>query len=91
MSALPLRCRKRQRGNKNAIRSNSASDLDRDHATFGAAMPVRDAEHFVRAVVAIAAGLQYVIDPGGGIQNPSNRMQTVGDEAVFGLRTTITF
>jgi porin len=32
-----------------------------------------------------------VFRPGGGIPNPNNSTQRVGDEAVFGVRTTITF
>jgi len=35
--------------------------------------------------------LQYVIHPGGHIANPQNSRSTLGDEAVIGVRTTITF
>jgi len=34
---------------------------------------------------------QYVINPGGGIQNPQNTTQRVGDEAVFGVRMNVVF
>ncbi len=34
---------------------------------------------------------QYVFMPGGGIPNPSNPPRRIGNEAVFGLRTNITF
>jgi len=79
--------------------SASASDLDRDQATFGSAVPVRGTEHFVEVTYQyqvapwwqLQPDFQYVIDPSGGIQNPLNTTQTVGDEAVFGLRTTVTF
>ncbi len=80
--------------------SGRASDLDRDTARFGdAAVPVRSAEHFIEVTYQyqvapwwqLQPDFQYVIDPGGGIRNPQNAAQIVGDEAVFGLRTTITF
>jgi porin len=34
---------------------------------------------------------QYVVNPGGGIVNPSRPTKRIGDAAIFGLRTTITF
>ena len=34
---------------------------------------------------------QYITNPGGGILNPRAPGQKIGDEAVFGLRTVITF
>lgn len=80
--------------------SGNASALDRDTARFtGTAFPVRSAEHFVEVTYQyqiapwwqLQPDFQYVIDPGGGIQNPQHTSQIVGDEAIFGLRTTITF
>lgn len=79
--------------------SASASALDRDQATFGNVIPVRSAEHFVEVTYQFQAApwwqlqpdFQYVINPSGGIQNPLNTAQQVGDEAIVGLRTTITF
>ncbi len=79
--------------------SDSASALDRDQATFGNPVPVRGTEHFVELTYQyqvapwwqLQPDFQYVINPGGGIQNPLNTTQTVGDEAVIGLRTTVTF
>jgi porin len=35
--------------------------------------------------------LQYVFNPGGGIANPSNPSERVGDEFILGMRTNITF
>ncbi len=78
---------------------SSASALDRDHATFGTAIPVRGTEHFIEITYQyqvapwwqLQPDFQYVINPGGGIQIPLNTAQTVGDEAVIGVRTTITF
>ncbi|MGB7125577.1 MAG: carbohydrate porin [Methylovirgula sp.] len=34
---------------------------------------------------------QYIFNPGGGIVDPLNPTRLIGDEAVFGARTTITF
>lgn len=77
-----------------------ASTLDQDTAHFtGTAFPVRSAEHFIEVTYQyqvapwwqLQPDFQYVIDPGGGIQNPQHTSQIVGNEAVFGLRTTITF
>jgi porin len=34
---------------------------------------------------------QYIVAPGGGIPNPNAPGRKIGDAAVFGLRTTITF
>ena len=34
---------------------------------------------------------QYVFNPGGGISNPSRPDRRIGDAAIFGLRTSITF
>ncbi len=79
--------------------SDSASALDRDQATFGNPVPVRGTEHFIEVTYQyqvapwwqLQPDFQYVINPGGGIQNPEYPTQLVGDEAIFGLRTTITF
>lgn len=80
--------------------SDRASDLDRDQASFtGTAYPIRSSEHVIEITYQYQAApwwqiqpdFQYVINPGGGIQNPNDTSQTIGDEAVFGLRTTITF
>ena len=35
--------------------------------------------------------MQYVFNPGGGVANPNNPAQRVGDEFVLGLRTNILF
>jgi porin len=80
--------------------SGSASALDGDQARFtGTAFPVRSSEHFIEVTYQFQAApwwqlqpdFQYVINPGGGIQNPQDTTQVIGDEAIFGLRTTITF
>jgi len=34
---------------------------------------------------------QYIFNPGGGILNPNNANERLGNEAVFGIRTNITF
>ena len=80
--------------------SGRATALDQDTAHFtGTAFPVRGAEHFIEVTYQyqvapwwqLQPDFQYVINPGGGIQKPQHTSQIVGDEAIFGLRTTITF
>ncbi|WP_028227048.1 carbohydrate porin [Paraburkholderia ferrariae] len=39
----------------------------------------------------IQADFQYAFRPAGGIPNPENPSQRVGDEAIVGLRTTVAF
>jgi porin len=34
---------------------------------------------------------QYFFTPGGGIVNPSNASQSVGNAAVFGVRSVLSF
>lgn len=80
--------------------SSRAVQLDLDTALFtGVSHPVRSAEHFVEVTYQFqAAGwwqiqpdFQCVINPGGGIPNPNVPGQRIKDEAVLGIRTTITF
>jgi porin len=82
--------------------SGSVSALDRDAAAVagpGVFSPIRTQEVFIEATYQIQLAswwqlqpdFQYVFRPGGGIVNPANPSQRVGDEAVFGLRTNITF
>ncbi len=80
--------------------SGRASALDQDTAHFtGTAFPVRSAEHFIEVTYQyqvapwwqLQPDFQYVINPGGGIQNPQHTTQPIGDEAIVGLRTTLTF
>jgi porin len=80
--------------------SDRAAALDGDRARFsGAAFAPRSAEHIIEVTYQaqlapwwqVQPDFQYVFNPGGGIQNPADSAQRLGDEAVFGLRTTITF
>ena len=81
--------------------SNGAQGFDRDFAfnNPGTFAPVRSVETFLEATYQyqIAAwwnlqpDVQYIFRPSGGIVNPNNPNELVHDEAVFGLRTTITF
>ena len=65
----------------------------------GAAFPVRGSETFIEVTYQFHAtgwwqvqpDFQYVFNPGGGIPNPNNPSQRIGNEAIFGLRSTITF
>jgi porin len=80
--------------------SNGARAFDRSVASFsGTPFPVRTSEVFLeltyQVVVApwwqVQPDFQYVWNPGGGIPNPTNPTQRIGNEAIFGLRNTITF
>jgi porin len=80
--------------------SARASGLDRDTAFFsGAYLPVRGAETFAEVTYQLQIApwwqvqpdFQYVWMPGGGIANPATPGTRIGNEAVFGLRTNVTF
>jgi porin len=80
--------------------SPAAAGLDSDSGFFsGAPFPVRGSETFIEVTYQIqAAGwwqlqpdFQYVFNPGGGIQNPNQPTRRVGNEAIFGLRSIVTF
>jgi porin len=61
--------------------------------------PVRSSETFVEVTYQIQAtpwwtlqpDFQYFFTPGGGIVNPNDPSQSVGNAAVFGLRSVVTF
>jgi porin len=78
----------------------AARGLDADIAGFsGQPFPVRSAEIVVEVTYRLQLApwwqlqpdFQYVINPGGGILNPNRPGQRLGDAAVFGLRTAVTF
>lgn len=82
--------------------SSLVSSADRDAASVAgpaAFSAIRTEETFLEATYQyqIAAwwqlqpDFQYVFRPGGGVVNPNIPTQRVQDEAVFGLRTNITF
>ncbi len=80
--------------------SSAASALDQQTAFFtGSPFPVRSTETFLELTYQFQAtpwwniqpDFQYIFNPGGGIQNPNNPASLVGNEAVIGFRTTVTF
>ena len=81
--------------------SAAASGFDRDQAFFnpGVYTPIRSSETFIEATYQYQAtkwwqiqpDFQYVFNPGAGVLNPNAPTQKVRDEAVIGVRTTITF
>jgi porin len=80
--------------------SGRASDLDRDQRNFtGTPVPIRSTEEIVELTYQyqvtpwwqLQPDFQYVFNPGAGIVNPSNPAVRLKDEAIMGLRTTITF
>jgi len=80
--------------------SSSVSALDRDIATYQTpGYPVRSAETVVEATYQyqvapwwlLQGELQYIFHPGGGIPNPNNNGARIGNEAVTGVHTVVTF
>jgi porin len=80
--------------------SDRARDLDKDTAFYsGTRIPTRDGETVLELTYQaqitpwwqIQPDFQYVLNPGGGILDPNDTGKEVGNAAVFGLRTTITF
>lgn len=81
--------------------SNAASGFDEDFEFYnpGVYWPVRRWETFIEATYQyqvmpwwqIQPDIQYVINPGAGIVNPNDPTQSIKNELVTGVRTTITF
>jgi porin len=80
--------------------SSAVSSLDRATAAFsGAFTPVRTSETYLEVSYTyqvapwwqLQPDMQYVFNPGGGVVNPDNPSQKVGNELILGLRTTILF
>ena len=80
--------------------SGRAAGLDRDTQAFsGAYTPARSNETFVEATYQyevapwfqLQPDVQYVMNPGGGVANPTTDGQRIKNELVLGLRTNILF
>ena len=81
--------------------SNGAPGFDRDFpvANPGTFAPIRSVETFIELTYQyqiapwwnIQPDFQYLFRPMGGVVDPNDGSRIVQDEAVFGLRTTITF
>ena len=80
--------------------SPAAAGFDSDTAVFsGSPMPIRGSEVFIEVTYQfqlagwwqLQPDFQYVFNPGGGVLNPNNPAQRVGNEAIFGLRSAVTF
>lgn len=82
---------------------NAQRAFDADFAamqcTRGNVCPIQSTETFLeltyQAQIApwwqLQPDFQYVFNTGAGIQNPANPGKRIGDEAIFGLRSTVTF
>ena len=65
----------------------------------GSPFPVRSSETVIEATYQaqitpwwqVQPDFQYVVNPGGGIADPNHPSRRVGDAAVLGLRSVITF
>ena len=80
--------------------SGAVSALDQQTAFFtGTPYPVRSTETFLELTYQFQAApwwtiqpdFQYIFNPGAGIKNPNNPAARVGNEAVIGFRTVVTF
>ena len=80
--------------------SSRAAGLDRDTAFFtGTYVPVRGAETFLEITYQVQLApwwqvqpdFQYYWMPGGGVANPNQPTQRIGNEAILGVRTVLTF
>ena len=80
--------------------SSGAAGLDRDTQAFGGGYtPVRSNETYVEATyqyevapwLQLQPDVQYVMNPGGGVANPTSVDQRIKNELVLGLRTNILF
>jgi porin len=80
--------------------SSRASDLDRDVAVFsGSPYPVRGTETLIELTyqaqvtpwLIMQPDIQYVFNPGGGVQDPNDATQNLQNEFIVGLRTIVTF
>jgi porin len=78
----------------------AARDLDSDTAQFiGQSFPVRSGEaileltyqHQLAGWWQVQPDFQYIINPGGGIPNPIAPSRRIGDAAVLGIRSVVTF
>jgi porin len=79
--------------------SADAAALDRDTAAFaGTPYPVRGTETFLELTYQcplapwwqVQPDIQYILNPGGGIENPLDPPHRIGNELVLGLRTVVT-
>ena len=80
--------------------SSGAAGLSGDTGFYGqTSYPVLTSETFIevtyQAQVApwlqVQPDFQYVFNPGGGIPNPNNPAQKLGNELILGVRTNVTF
>ena len=74
--------------------------FDQDTGSFsGTPYPVQSGETYIEATYQYQAlawwqlqpDVQYVINPGAGVPNPSNPGRTVRNELVIGIRTNVLF
>lgn len=79
--------------------SSRARSLASSQALFTPGYPSRSAETLIEATYQyqvtpwwqMQADFQYVLRPAGGIPNPYNPTQRIGNEAIVGMRAVITF
>jgi porin len=78
----------------------AARQLDEDTASFtGQPYPIRSSERVLELTYQVPLApwwqlqpdFQYVFNPGGGVPNPGAPGRRIGDAAILGMRTTVTF
>lgn len=79
---------------------SSVTNVDQDTVFYsGGSMPIRTTESYIEATYQyqlapwwqLQPDFQYFIRPGAGVPNPNNPTARLGDEAVFGLRSVVSF
>jgi porin len=81
------------------VSSNAASLDNATQFYSGTYTPSRSSETFIEATYQysivpwwqIQPDFQYVFNPGGGLANPNDPTERIKNEAVFGIRTNVTF
>ena len=79
--------------------SDHLSELDADAAAYDGTGSTRSTESFIEVTyqaqiapwLAVQPDFQYFFTPSGGVPNPNEPGHRIGNEAVLGLRTNITF
>ena len=80
--------------------SGAARGFDADTGLYSASFaPIRNSETVLEVTyqcqvapwLIVQPDFQYVFNPAGGVTNPDNASERIGDAAVFGLRANIVF
>jgi porin len=78
---------------------SNAVQYSQDLNDFGTYTPIRSSENFIEITYQcqvtgwwqVQPDFQYIFIPGGGIANPLNPSSRIANEAILGIRSSITF